>query len=127
MQYFLEENSKSVPPKSEIKTTLKTRAMQHSLCVAGTKMAFPLLGEIYETEDTKPRLLIKIIHFGQSGPGEKFAAAAAATDSLFFFFTSPRFLFFFIYLTSTPSTYSEQWHTSAAPGQSVTSTVTHVF
>lgn len=86
-------------------------------------MAFSLLGEIYETEDTKPRLLIKIIHFGQSGPGEKFAAAAA-TDSLFFF-TSP--FFFFINLTSTPSTYSEQRHTSAAPGRSVTSTVTHVL
>lgn len=35
-------------------------------------------------EDTKPRLLIKIIHFGQSWPGEKFAAASI--DS--FFFTS---------------------------------------
>lgn len=122
MQHFLEENSKSVPPKSEIKTALKTRAMQHSLCVAGTKMAFPLLGEIYETEDTKPRLLIKIIHFGQSGPGEKFAAAA---DSLFF--SHLALLSFFINLTSTPSTYSEQRHTSAAPGRSVTSTVTHVL
>lgn len=34
------------------------------------KDGLPLLGEIYEMEDRKPRLLIKIIHFCQSWPGE---------------------------------------------------------
>ena len=34
------------------------------------KDGLPLFREIYEMEDTKPRLLIKIIHFCQSWPGE---------------------------------------------------------
>lgn len=89
------------------------------------KNGLPLLGEIYETEDTKPRLLIKIIHFGQSGArgGGKFAAAAAAgrpaggRRTIFPFPSSPAFfLFYKSYLTSTLSYIR----------RNITSAVTHV-
>lgn len=71
---FISVQCSSAPtPQNESNATLP--------CCARFKHGLPVFGEIYETEDTKPRLLIKIIHFGQSWPGGKQKLAAAAIDS----------------------------------------------
>lgn len=72
-----------IPPNLKRITPLKNKSDATLPSCGRYKDGLPLLGEIYEMEDTKPRLLIKIIHFGQSWPGEKFAAASI--DSFFFF------------------------------------------
>lgn len=116
--------SPRIPRMSAI-TTLQTRSDSALPLCGRYKNGLSLLGEIYETEDTKPRLLIKIIHFGQSGArgGEKCAAAAVpAGNGQASSFLPPLHSFYFINPTSPLP-----FHTSdgTSPRLSLTSPKSH--
>ena len=66
MESNLNESNNHCP--NEIPTQ-RPQAQTLALCDQ-YKDGLPLFREIYEMEDTKPKLLIKIIHFCQSWPGE---------------------------------------------------------